>query len=154
MSKLKFNIERPAKYLDKILLILSENFYNYLTVQDIQNILTPIEIFGEAGNVTFGEELLLDLRNALAYLISQKLVQINPGNNQEFTLTFEGYIKIKTKGFQQEINEKSLNQTLQRLSWTVPMIISIIALLVAIFKNTANPEKKIINHFQQSEKVI
>jgi hypothetical protein len=147
-------IEKPAKYLDKVLSILAENFYTYLTIQEIQNLLTPVEIFGEVGDVKFSEDLLLDLRNALAYLLSQKLVQINPGNNQEFTLTFEGYIKIKTKGFQQEINEKSLNQTLQRVAWTVPIIISIIALIVAIFKNSPNAEKNIINPIQPKEKII
>jgi len=139
-------IEKPAKYLDKVLSILADNFYIYLTIQQIQNILTPVEILGEAGEVNFGEDLLLDLRNAVAYLLSQNLVQINPGNNQEFTLTFEGFIKIKTKGFQQEINEKSLNLTLQRIAWTVPIIISIIALIIAIFKNSPNPEKHIINY--------
>ena len=145
-------IEKPAKFLDKILSILAENFYDYLTIQQIQNLLTPREILGDVGDVIFSEDLLLDLRNALGYLISQKLVQINPGNNQEFTLTFEGYIKIKTKGFQQEISEKSLNQTLQRIAWILPLIISIIALVVTIFKNSPNPEKNIIHHYHPKAK--
>jgi len=135
-------IEKPAKYLDQILSILAKDFDKYLELQAIQNKLTPISFFGEPegqiGNVHFSEDLLLDLRNALSYLLSQKLIQINPGNYNEFTLTFEGYIKIKTKGFAQEIREKSLNQSLQRLSWTLPIIISLIALFVAIFKDSEN----------------
>lgn len=147
-------MENPAKYLDKILKLLANDFNKTFTIQEIQNKFTPIEIFGETGNVIFSDDLLIDLRNALKYLESQKLITINFDNG--IKITFEGYIKIKTKGFEKEIKEKSINQTLQRLSWVLPIIISTIALIISINKDSPNhkienqihvkyPQKKYVN---------
>jgi hypothetical protein len=130
-------IEKPAKYLDKILKILSEDFNKYHTVQQIKNKLEPVSIFGQTGDVIFSEDLLLDLRKALHYLNSQNLIERDL-HNGSFKLSFEGYIKIKTNSFSKEIKTKSINQTLQRLAWIVSIIISSLALLISIFKSSSS----------------
>jgi hypothetical protein len=126
-------IEKPAKYLDKILNSLAINFGTSLTIQQLQNIMTPVSFFGTTGNVVFSQDLMIDLHHALDYLSNQNLIHIN-NITGEVSLTFEGYIKIKTKGFSKEIREKSLNQTLQRIAWIIPIFISTFALIISLSK--------------------
>ena len=124
--------ETPAKYLDKILDFMANDFNKYHTIQEIQNHLTPIEFFGQKGLANFSEGNLVDLKNALYYLNQEKLVAWN--NASEIKLTYSGYIKIKTNSFQKEIKDKEINKWLQRIAWTLPIIISIAALIVSILK--------------------
>lgn len=131
-------IEKPAKYLDKILEILSEDFNRRYSSQEIQNRITPIEMFGENGNVVFSPDILVDLREALVFLESKNLVQLFNPFEDTVKITFEGYLKLKTNSFSKEISEKYLNQTLQRIAWTIPIFISILALIISIASTQSN----------------
>ena len=124
--------EKPTKYLDRILSFMAKDFNKYYTIQELQNHLTPIELFGQKGPVTFAEGNLIDLKNALYYLKDEKLVAWN--NAEEIKLTYSGYIKIKTNSFEKEIKDKEINKWLQRIAWTIPIIISIVALIVSTNK--------------------
>ena len=44
-------------------------------------------------------------------------------------------IKIKTNSFEKEIKDKEINKWLQRIAWTIPIIISIVALIVSTNKS-------------------
>lgn len=124
----------PAKYLDKILKVLAENFGSSLTIQELENRINPMEIPGMKMTAHFSPYLLRETTHALEYL--QKLNLISKDLGGAISITFEGYIKIKTKGFAQEIREKSFNQMLQRIAWIVPILISFAALLVASKKTS------------------
>jgi hypothetical protein len=143
----------PAKYLDKILKILSKRFGTEISIQEIQNELTPITIFGEKGNVTFSIYLLVDSQHAIDYLLRQNMVVINPASGKIF-ITYEGYMKIKTKGFAEEVHEKRINLLLQRIAWTIPLIISSIALWVSLSKDSKqilqNTETKSCNKIEKA----
>ncbi|WP_409417122.1 hypothetical protein [Flavobacterium sp. PS2] len=134
-------IEKPAKYLDKILNILAEDFGKSFSTQDIQNKITPIDLFGMSGNIKFSPDLLIDLQFAIEYLVKQNFVFINQSDGKIF-ISFEGYMKIKTKSFNKEINEKSINQTLQRIAWLIPIFISILALIISLSKDSSQLNNK------------
>ena len=134
-------MKNPAKYLDKILEVLAENFGTPMTTQEIQNIITPVNIFGIPGNVTFGSSLLIDIQHAFIYLEKLDLISINPSDHK-INLTFEGYIKIKTSGFAKEIRDKSVNKTLQRIAWIVPIMISILALFISLSRSPVQNNNK------------
>ena len=125
----------PAKYLDQILKIVSKQFGKQFSLQEIQNDLTPMEIFGEKGTVIFSADLLVDSQHAIDYLERQNLV-IYDNINGKVSLTFEGYMKIRTKGFAADVSEKKINLWLQRIAWTIPLIISAIALWFSLSKES------------------
>ena len=128
---------KPVQYLDNILKILAKDFDKSLSIQEIQNELTPVEIFGKKGNVQFSIDLLKDSQDAIKYLQKLGLVFVNP-NDSKVILTYEGLIKIKTNSFSKEVRDKSANQFLQRLAWIAPIIISLIALWFSLSKNINN----------------
>ena len=138
--------DKPAKYLDKILKILAKDFGKSLSIQEIQNELTPLEIFGKTGNVQFSVDLLADSQHAIGYLRKLDLVFITSGDGRVM-LTYEGFMKIKTNSFSKEVRDKSANQFLQRLAWIAPIIISLAALWFSLSKNS-NESKEIVK--QQS----
>lgn len=148
-------IDKPAKYIDRILEILSEDYNHTYTIQEIQNKITPIQIFGEDGNVVFSPDLLIDLRQALGFLETKKLVQLFYPFEDAAKITFEGYLKLKTNSFSKEISEKKLNQTLQRIAWTIPIIISIFALIISVSNsqnknNTTQKNKTVESHNEKT----
>jgi hypothetical protein len=130
--------KKPAKYLDLILEILSNNFENNFSVNDLMN---KIELkknpFGEKIDV-FHPDLSIELKRALTFLSSKKLIHYNSENAGEIRMLYEGYLKIRTNSFTDEIKDKSINKTLQRISWIVPILISFIALMVSFFNNSQN----------------
>ncbi len=130
--------KKPAKYLDLILEILSDNFEIDFSVNDLMN---KIELkknpFGRKIDV-FHPNLSMELKKALTFLASKKLIHYNPENGGEIRILYEGYLKIRTHSFSDEIDEKSINNTLQRISWIVPIIISFITLMILIFNNCHN----------------
>lgn len=132
ITKLIKMTEKPTTYLDKILSYLSTDFNKSFTVQEIQNYLTPMNIFGDNGPVTFGQDSLLDLHNALYYLREQQLVVWN--NSDDIKITYKGLIKIKTNSFEREIMDTEINKWLQRAAWILPIIISITALFISLSK--------------------
>ncbi|UGS22916.1 hypothetical protein [Flavobacterium channae] len=140
---------KPAQYLDKILEILAKDFGKSFSIQEIQNELTPIELFGKKGNVLFSSDLLVDSQHAIEYLRKLDLVIISPGDGK-VTLSYEGFMKIKTNSFSKEVRDKSANQFLQRLAWILPIIISLIALGLSLSKKSN--EYKPINKQKFSHK--
>lgn len=149
--------KKPAKYLDKILTVLAENFDSTFTVNELMNKVEPQNLFGEqVDNVIFAPNLLVELRTALTFLESKNLIHYNPLDAGEVRISYEGYLKIRSNSFTQEINEKSINISLQRLAWVLPIIISFAALLVSIYKNSPNEnsnEKIKLNHCQINRNV-
>ena len=147
-------INKPDKYLDKILEILSEDFNRRYSVQEIQNKITEIQIFGKNGNVIFSPDLLADLREALTFLESRKMVKLFIPFEDDVKLTFEGYLKLKTNSFSKEVSEKYLNLILQRIAWTIPILISILALIISInnSKNYTTNQTKAIAKTQTENK--
>ena len=137
---------KPAKYLDNILKILAKDFGKSLSIQEIQNQLTPVKIFGEKGNVQFSLDLLADSQQAIEYLRKLNLVFIN-NDDGKVMLTYEGFMKIKTNSFSKEIRDKSANQILQRLAWILPIVISSLALWFSLSKKPEEVKemKKSIN---------
>lgn len=125
---------KPAKYLDNILKILAKDFGKSLSIQEIQNQLTPVKMFGKKGNVQFSLDLLADSQQAIEYLRKLSLVLITIGDGKVM-LTYEGFMKIKTNSFSKEIRDKSANQILQRLAWILPIVISSLALWFSLSKN-------------------
>lgn len=131
---------KPVKYLDNILKILAKDFGKSLSIQEIQNKLTPIEIFGKTGNVQFSLDLLTDSQHAIEYLRKLGLVFITPSDGKVM-LTYEGFMKIKTNSFSKEVRDKSANQFLQRLAWIAPIIISLVALWFSLSKNSSGSKE-------------
>lgn len=129
--------KKPEKYLDKILNILAENFGQNFTVTELMNIINSKKNNREKVDMYLPEQLI-EIRTALTFLASENLIRYKTENNGEVTLLYEGYLKIRTNSFSKEISDKSINKTLQRLAWIVPIIISFAALLVSIYKNSSN----------------
>lgn len=133
---------KPAKYLDDILKILAKDFGKSLSIQEIQNQLTPIKIFGKKGDVQFSLDLLADSQHAIEYLKKLGLVFIIIADGR-IILTYEGFMKIKTNSFSKEVRDKSANQFLQRLAWIAPIIISSLALWFSLSKKPQETKEKI-----------
>ncbi|WP_316633490.1 hypothetical protein [uncultured Flavobacterium sp.] len=132
---------KPAKYLDNILKILAKDFGKSLSIQEIQNQLTPIKMFGQKGDVQFSPDLLVDLQHAIAYLVKLDLIIIIIGDGR-IILTYEGFMKIKSNSFSKEVRDKSANQFLQRLAWILPIIISSLALWFSLSKTPSETKEK------------
>lgn len=106
---------------------MGKDFNKYYNIQEIQNHLKSINLFDQKELVHFSDDNLMELKNAFYFLNQENLVAWN--DNRNIIITYKGYIKIKTNGF-----EKEINKWLQRIAWTIPIIISTTALLVSIFK--------------------
>jgi hypothetical protein len=130
--------KKPAKYLDSILEILSQNFDNHFTVNVLMNRIEYKKHFGEKDDIVNHSIQLIELKKALTFLDSKKLIHYNSENAGEIRISYEGYLRIRTNSFTNEIMEKSINKTLQRISWIIPIVISIAALIVSIFKDCHN----------------
>lgn len=125
------NITKPAHYLDSILKLLASDFNKKFNIVDIQVKLNPIRIFKGDTSETYqtyhSPEELSPLNHALNYLCEEGLIH---KIGYEYSISFKGYIKIKTKGFAKELLEKSTNTVLQRSAWIIPIIISSISLFI------------------------
>lgn len=143
-------IEKPNKYLDDILKFLSQEFGRLYTIQQIQNHLTPIEMFGEKGDVNFSRDLLIDLRTAITFLNSKGYIEYD-NLDDAAKLTFEGYYKLKTNSFTKELRDKSINQTLQRIAWIIPIGISLVALYFSIKSYNTKTENLNLKTLKESQ---
>lgn len=128
--------QQPQKYLDKILEFLAKEFGRLYFVGQVQDFLTPFDSIKIPGQTEFTHDQLIDLRNALDFLVSRKLIQFD-ATEDAIKITFEGYYKFKTNSFSKELRSVAINTTLQRVAWTIPILISILALIISIV-NTKN----------------
>ena len=148
--------KKPEKYLDKILYILAENFGKNFTVTDLMNIIDSKKNNGRKIDMYFPEQLI-EIKTALTFLASENLIRYKSENIGEVTLLYGGYLKIRTNSFAKEINDKSLNKTLQRVAWIVPIIISLAALWFSMHKNSSKEYfigKKKLNVVEINKKAI
>lgn len=130
--------ENPAKLFDDILKLLAKDYNKIYTFEEIQRNIFP-EDFNFSPDEPVFESLVLEnpnainIQDALMFLNKQGLVAVNFDVNECFINT-AGFIKIKTQGFQDEIEEKQTNLRLQRWTWRV---LPIAAILTATFAGLA-----------------
>lgn len=122
--------EKPEKYLDKLLTILAENFGQNITVDKL------INLIGSSNYDVHFDNQLVEINRALDFLKSENLIHFNP-DSSEVSISYNGYIKLKTNSFKKESRDKTVNKYSQILAWLAPLIISIISLCISVYQKNS-----------------
>lgn len=131
--------DKPAKYFDDILKILASEYNRVFTYTEVLNQLYAHKRRGQNAvekflDVPIEPEENNNFLNSLAFLNKQGLI-FRDELQSTVSIQTEGFIKIKTKGFEKEINDANWNQRFQRINQIATPIIALIALCLGLFNS-------------------
>lgn len=129
----------PAELFDEILKTLTKDYNEPVSLNDLGKVVYKYPKSGvdKKGNLTMEVPLTKrqhsELLNVLSFLYNEKLIAFDK-QKETAGITASGFIKIKTKSFQDEIEEKRINNCLQRIAWIVTPLAAIITVFVMVYK--------------------
>jgi hypothetical protein len=136
-------VSNPAKFLDKILTILSSHFNNFFDVEYLGKVIykypkSEIKNGKIVFNMPLTDEHKINIINYLMFLNSEGLVTFDEKKEIAFINT-KGFIKIKTESFVQEIRNKKINILLQRFAWVAAILAFIVTASIQVPKIVTLP---------------
>lgn len=124
------------RYLDRVLEELLESNNYQLTLGELKMRLVPEEKSddGVKRKLVSVYEVNNITKRAIEYLRSEACVTLDDTLDDPLvTLEYRGIVKLKNKGFFQEVKDNNFKSNLNKLFWIASPIISFIALIVSIW---------------------
>ena len=142
--------KKPAKFFDSILKLLCSEYNKSFTIDEIVKVVYKKELLTISksnkldslfDDVSFKSNVI----NAVMFLKQDGLIAYNSESEIVFINT-KGFLSHKTETFTRQINNKTINLFLQRISWVCAVFALFVSLWVAFIKDTnSNPPTILLN---------